>query len=614
MQNKVKQGRIPIFDGLKGIAILLIIAYYYFEHIVPGGFLAVNLFLFIAGFFNFRHFYLKDIQARKESFWQFIYKRFERLFFPTLFVVLTTSTYILLFNRDFLSNIRWMGLSSLTFINNYYQIFNQQSYFVQAANPSPFTHLWYVSLYGQLVILTPILIFLLYSWHKKPQVTIRMLLIISALSAFLMGYLYKDNQDPTRIYYDLLTRLSAFTLGGSLGLALPVNLSPKKISSKKIMTMNLMGLLAVIFAFFMIKFMFATKPFAYRFGLTLFSLISAVIVVSSIHPATIWNKIFRFKLFTWIGQRSFSYYLWYYPVYLLMPQNISFMNRSPWLNYGFQLLLIIILAEITYQLFEKRRISLPIGQDFNWRKMKHQFDYLSSHPQSLRVVKFITACYIFNVVMGVIALAISSPAKGVESSKEIQAIIENNMNIAEESRKTEERQVVVNNIEGLDQEVLLYANALEITFIGDSTLAAATERLNDVFPKAVFDPKVGRQLYESYDTVYGLNQTGGLKPTVVTMLGSNGTFTVGQMDDYIQAVGLDRDQYYVNVLVDRIWTDDANRQLVRAAQEYGNVRIIDWANYARGHAEWFAEDGVHLNDEGSLELSKFIAKEIYRQR
>ncbi|MGX7108228.1 acyltransferase family protein [Facklamia miroungae] len=614
MQSKVKQGRIPIFDGLKGIAILTIIAYYFFEHIVPGGFLAVNLFLFIAGFFNFRHFYIRDLQGRKESFWQFFKIRFERLFFPTLSVVLTTSTYILLFNREMLSNIRWMGLSSLAFLNNYYQIFNQQSYFVQAANPSPFTHLWYVSLYGQLVILTPILIFLLYSWHKKPQVTIRMLLIISALSAFLMGYLYKDNQDPTRIYYDLLTRLSAFTLGGSLGMAMPVNLSPKKITQKKTMTMNLIGLIAVIIAFFMIKYMFGTKPFAYRFGLTLFSIISGLIVVSSMHPSTIWNKLFRFKPFTWLGQRSFSYYLWYYPVYLLMPENISYLNRSPWLNYCFQFLLIMILAEITYQLFEKRKISLPIGQDFNWRKMKHQFDYLRSHPHSLKGVKFITGWYIFNVIMGGIALAISSPAKGVESSKEIQTIIENNLEIADKSKESEEKQVIVNNIEGLDQGVLLFANGLDITFIGDSTLAAATERLREVFPKAIFDPKVGRQLYESYDTVYALNQSGSLKPTVVTMLGSNGTFTTGQINDYINAVGLDRDQYYVNVIVDRIWTDDANRQLVKAAQNFGNVRIIDWASYARGHTEWFAEDGVHLNDQGSLELAKFIAKEIYRQR
>ncbi|MBG9985897.1 acetyltransferase [Facklamia sp. DSM 111018] len=613
MKKNINTGRIPIFDGLKGIAILTIIAYYFIEHIVPGGFLAVNTFLFIAGFFNFRHFYVADKAGRPPHYGTFLLKRFERLFFPTLAMVALTVTYILIFARDYLANIRNMGISALLFVNNYYQIFNEQSYFVQAANPSPFTHLWYVSLYGQLVILTPIMILILYSWHKKPQVTVNMLLIISLISAVLMGYLYKVGQDPTGIYYGLLTRMSAFTFGGALGLTLPVRLNPKPIPKKVTLILNIVGLIGLILAFLMVKFMFGTKPFAYRFGLTLFTIVSSLLVVSAIHPSSIWNKIFSFKLFTFIGQRSFSYYLWYYPVYLLVPQDLTFLNNKPWLNYGLQIILIAILAEGTYQIFEKRSISLPLGQDFNWKKTRYQLDYLRKNPHTLFGVKFLTGFYVFTLIMGTIGMVLSSQNKGNQASNEIETIIKNNLEIADKTQQGETEKVV-NNIEGLDQEVLLYANGLEVTFIGDSTLAAATERLKDVFPKSIVDPEVGRQLYNSYDVVYSLAQNGQLKPTVITMLGSNGTFTTGQIDDYIEAVGTDRDQFFVNVLAERPWTDDANRQLLSAAQRYGNVKIIDWANYARDHSEWFASDGIHLNDEGAQELAKFLAKEIYRQR
>lgn len=615
MEKTVGSNRIPIFDGLKGLAILAIMAYYFFEHIMPGGFLAVNTFLFIAGFFNFRHFYMKDLQGRKPAYGQFLLKRFERLFFPMLSVISLTVTYILFFARDYLSNIFEMGLSSLVFLNNYYQIINQQSYFVQAANPSPFTHFWYVSLYGQLILLMPVLIIVFYSWHKKPQTSMTMLLILSLVSAALLGYLYVPNEDPTRIYYSLITRLSAFTFGGAIGLAFPAKLNPKPINKKLTLIMNIVGLVAFILAFLMLKFMFGTQPFAYRFGLTLFTLVTMLIVITSVHPSTIWNKIYGFKLFTFIGKRSFSYYLWFYPVYLLFPQNIVFLNQTPWLTYGVQFIIIALLAEMTYQLFERQSISLPFGQDFNFRKTNYQLNFLRRHPQQLNGIKIISGLYVFTFVMAIVGIVAGSQTTGNQAADELQTVIQTNIELAEQTRDTsQETPKVVNNIEGLDQEVLLYANGLDITYIGDSTLAAAANRVWDVFPKAIIDPQEGRQLYNSYNVIYNLEANSQLMPTVVTMLGTNGTFTSGQINDYIEAIGTDRDQFFVTVTVDKPWTKDANRQLINAAQRYGNVKVIDWANYSNDQSEWFASDGYHLNDQGSQELAKFIAKEIYRQR
>lgn len=616
MNKDVKDSRIPIFDGLKGIAILTVIAYYFFEYIVPGGFLAVNAFLFIAGFFNFRHFYLADVKGRPYAFGKFLMKRFERLFFPLLFMITTTVTYILFFAQDYLANVRMMGLSALVFANNYYQIFNNQSYFVQAANPSPFTHLWYVSIYGQLVLLMPVFILLFYRWHKKPTVMVNILTIISLLSAFLLAYRYQPGQDPTGVYYDLLTRMSAFTFGGAVGLLLPPQLKTKPIPPKARRILNLLGLLAIVLAILMVKYMFGTQPFAYRMGLSLFTLVSAFIVLTSIHPDTIWNKIYRLKLLTFFGKRSFSYYLWYYPVYLLFPQNITLLNQSPWVHYSLQFGLIMILAEISYQLFEKRRWSLPIGQDFNFTKTVYQVQYLRSHPQQLTFIKIVSGIYAFILSMSMVGMVMANPEKGNKATEEITQIIESNKDLVSQTQNVDESTPVkvVNNIDGLDQDVLLFANGLDITFIGDSTLLAASSQVQEVFPKAIFDAVVGRQLYNSFDIVYSLSNQGLMKPTVVTMLGSNGTFTTGQIDDYIEAIGTDKEQYYLTVLVDRTWTADANRQLLNAAQRYSNVKIIDWATYANDHVDWFAEDGAHLNSTGSEELAKFLAKEIYRQQ
>lgn len=613
-QSTNTSNRIDVFDGLKGISILMILIYYFYQHILPGGYLAVNLFLFIAGFFNFRHFYIADLQGKSINFLDYYKKRLSRLFFPMLAMILSTASFILLFARDYFFNLRNMAISSLLFFNNFYQIFNEQSYFIQAANPSAFTHLWYVSILGQLILFTPVLMMLFYSWHKRPTVTVNMLLILSLVSAFLMGYLYKDGSDPSGVYYSVFTRAFAYTLGGAVGLLFPARLSAKPMYGKVKWIFNVLGLVVVVLMFFMLKFMYGTQAFAYRFGMSLFTVLSALLVIVSIHPSSIWNKIFSFPLFNYMGKRSFSYYLWFYPVYLIVPSILQRFNMNSTFSIILQFVLIFLLAEISYQLFERNRISLPIGQDFNWQKSKYQLNYLRTNKDSLLGVKVLTIAYIVNAIIGAFTILAASENRA-ETAQELQTVIEENQRIAEETQTQDTENVkLINNIEGLNQQEMLYANGLDLTFIGDSVLLAATEQLRNVFPKAVIDGEVGRQLYNSVAIVQGLTSQQKLRPTVITILGSNGTFTAGQLNDFIDSIGIDKDIYFVTSDAQRSWVADANQQLIAAAQRYGNVHIIDWYSYANDHDEWRYDDKAHPTKEGAEELSVFIAKEIYRQR
>ena len=125
--EKQKRKRSAALDGLKGFFILAIILYYYFQHLLPGGFLAVNGFLVVGGYLTFRQnkkTFAEDYQER------FSWKSLKRMFFPMLFMIITTVATLFLVAPQMLSNIRGMALSALFFVNNDYQIFSQQSYFV----------------------------------------------------------------------------------------------------------------------------------------------------------------------------------------------------------------------------------------------------------------------------------------------------------------------------------------------------------------------------------------------------------------------------------------------------------------------------------------------------
>lgn len=606
--------RLNVFDGLKGIAILLVIAYYFFQHIMPGGYLAVNTFLAIGGFFNIRHFYRKELTGQPYRVGRFYRQRIERIFFPLLAMLVTTGTYIILFARNYLFNLRNMAFSSLLFVNNYYQIFNKQSYFIQAANPSPFVHLWYISLFGQLIFITPLLMVGLYRWHKRPASAASFMVMLGIVSAVLMGYLYQPGADPTRIYYGLDTRLFSYLFGGALGFLLPIQLNPSPISKKTRWILDGISVAFFMLLFAMAKYMYGTQPFAYRFGMQLFTILSLGLMVTALHPDVWMNKLIGSSVFRFFGKRSLSYYLWFYPVHLLMPENIAWLNKNLLVNFSIQFIIIMLLAEISYRLFENRQIDLPIGQSFNWKKTKYQINYLLNHPGKLRAIKIITSVYTLIFILGSLSI-IAAPEQRNDAAKEIEETIQKNQEVVKDSQeKSQEANRVINNIEGLGRKELLYANALDVSFIGDSVFLSAADKLKEVFPQAVIEANVGQQLYNSGVLVSSMKQMDLLNPVVVVYLGNNGTYTRAQLDDFIELIGPDHRIYFLTSPINRSWITDANNQLQSASDRYDNVNLLDWASVAKDQPNWFVEDEVHPSSQGALEMAKFIANELYKLR
>ena len=120
-QKNSKYKRVAALDGFKGIMILAIIGYYYFQNYLPGGFFAVNAFFAVGGYLAFRD--NKHLFHKKPVEWHFSSK-LSRLWLPMLFMIIGTVAFLFIALPEQLKNIRMMSLSSLVFFNNYYQIIN----------------------------------------------------------------------------------------------------------------------------------------------------------------------------------------------------------------------------------------------------------------------------------------------------------------------------------------------------------------------------------------------------------------------------------------------------------------------------------------------------------
>ena len=599
-QKNSKYKRVAALDGFKGMMILAIIGYYYFQNYLPGGFFAVNVFFAVGGYLAFRD--NKHLFHKKPVEWQFSSK-LSRLWLPMLFMIIGTVAFLFIVLPEQLKNIRMMSLSSLVFFNNYYQIINQQSYFVQSINPSPFVHLWYVSLYFQLMLIAVGIRKIFNRLNLLRMQESLVLLILSILSAIFMTVMYVIQKDPSYIYYAISTRIFSFLLGGVLSYFTEgqLSLSLPKSKSSSLFT-QLIGVVALLLMGWMILSFNGVQDETYLYGMQLFSIVSIVFLWSILHENSVLNYFLRFRGFTFFGRRSFSYYLWFYPVHMFAPY---FQNgeESNVVFLGIQMLCIILLSEITYKIFETKQWLVPLGQSFSFMSI-HHFVMRELPPVKKMMGMAFSFTYIILIGLAFVGFFQSSTETNLVA-QQLENVIKRNQELIEQTTQEESTTVDPNKEIQLKEQIAQEP----VTFVGDSILLAAADKIQEIFPKAIIDGKIGRQLYSSPATLQELISKDKMANRVVTLLGTNGTFSQKQLDEYIRTLG-DRELYFVTIFAPVKWNNEVNQQLQEAKNRHANVHIIDWYEFAKNHAEWFYEDKIHPNTQGAEELAQYSLESI----
>ncbi len=599
-QKNSKYKRVAALDGFKGIMILAIIGYYYFQNYLPGGFFAVNAFFAVGGYLAFRD--NKHLFHKKPVEWHFSSK-LSRLWLPMLFMIIGTVAFLFIALPEQLKNIRMMSLSSLVFFNNYYQIINQQSYFVQSINPSPFVHLWYVSLYFQLMLIAVGIRKIFNRLNLLRMQESLVLLILSILSAIFMTLMYVIQKDPSYIYYAISTRIFSFLLGGVLSYFTEgqLSLSLPKSKSSSLFT-QLIGVVALLLMGWMILSFNGVQDETYLYGMQLFSIVSIVFLWSILHENSVLNYFLRFRGFTFFGRRSFSYYLWFYPVHMFAPY---FQNgeESNVVFLGIQMLCIILLSEITYKIFETKQWLVPLGQSFSFMSI-HHFVMRELPPVKKMMGMAFSFTYIILIGLAFVGFFQSTTETNLVA-QQLENVIKRNQELIEQTTQEESTTVDPNKEIQLKEQIAQEP----VTFVGDSILLAAADKIQEIFPKAIIDGKIGRQLYSSPATLQELISKDKMANRVVTLLGTNGTFSQKQLDEYIRTLG-DRELYFVTIFAPVKWNNEVNQQLQEAKNRHANVHIIDWYEFAKNHAEWFYEDKIHPNTQGAEELAQYSLESI----
>lgn len=346
---------LPALDGLRAVAVALVVAYHLDLGIAAGGFLGVDLFFVISGFLITSLLIREHAATGRISLRSFWTRRFRRLVPPLVVMIAATLSATRLFGLpEQWSSIRSDAAAALGYLANWRFVTTDQSYFEALLGPSPLRHTWSLAVEEQWYLLWPLaVIALLLLASRGPRLARLPLLLIGAGaigSAALMAALHQP-ADPTRVYFGTDTRAQQLLVGAALAWVVSRrSANGSGVSSRwaGAMTTGSFG------AFLAIALTTSDEaPWLYRGGFLFVSLLAAVVVWSVSTPGRHGPLgCLGAPAFVWLGTRSYGAYLWHWPVIVFVgrPMGID-LARLP--LAVLQVLLTLALAELSFRLVER---------------------------------------------------------------------------------------------------------------------------------------------------------------------------------------------------------------------------------------------------------------------
>jgi hypothetical protein len=293
------------------------------------------------------------------------------------------------------------------------------------------------------------------------------------------------------------------------------------------------------------------------------------IITSIVHPASRFAPILQNRVLIWIGERSYAIYLWHWVVFQISRPSVDLVGED-WALITVRILIVLALADISLKLVE-----LPIRSgavEYWFKGMKYRTAAIRKKQKVL---------VISSISMVLLSLSILSTNAIFSSNRLAQAL--------------EESLTAVPSITETETALINPSQAIWLT--GDSVILGIRSALSEIQPIIVVNARVGRQAPELLEEMRkDVEKASGA--TIVLNLGNNDLLNRDTVREIFTLAQASPRVVVVNTAVPRPYRD-ANNQLVNeVAQEFSNVKVVDWNSISQDHPEYFAPDGVHLVPTG----------------
>ena len=594
---------LPGLDGIRAVAVLAVIAYHLNFGWASGGLLGVQVFFVLSGYLITDLLVAEYGRHRGIGLKHFWIRRARRLL-PALFVMLfVTVGWATLFDRSQLVALRSDLPAGIFYVSNWWYIFHHVSYFAKFGPPSPLGHLWSLAIEEQFYLVWPLLILAGFRWLHTKRALILVTLAAATASALEMAVLYSPSPeaDPTRVYDGTDTRAFALLIGAALALWLPRSRPFAAVTANARRLLNLVGGAALLGIFAMYWGTSQYQSFPYEGGMFLLALLTALVIGVTVHPGSQLRTVLGWEPLRWVGERSYAIYLWHYPVIVLTTP----LNAPPNVVRAIlQTAVTLVIAALSWRYVEQPVRHGALGRQ--WERIRqHNWSRPQLRPWGwvLAVGVSVNAAVCALGLFGVVSASAADPASQITSISPVPR----------DHHPTTTTSTVASKAHGGSTTTSSTAPppaGHDVTAIGDSVMVDAAPYLEQLLPGIAIDAAVGQQLYQVQTSVGQLKAEGAVGDRLILELGTNGPYTVSQLEDLINSFGPLQRIVLVNTRVPRPWQDQVNETIAAVAESYPNATVVDWFGDSAAYPQYFYPDGVHLDPAGAKYYASLLAQAV----
>ncbi|MCB6490722.1 acyltransferase family protein [Dorea sp. 210702-DFI.3.17] len=610
-----KRRYITGLDGIRAIAVIMVLAYHLKLALFKSGFLGVTVFFVLSGYL-ITGILISEVEEEGtidlKNFWLRRIRRLVPAVMSMAVVIIFVSAVV---NRIIFTKGCKDFLASVLGFNNWWQIFNKVSYFEAAGVTSPFTHCRSLAIETQFYLIYPLILLGIYKLAKsrgegrakRGLLFAGVTLLLALISVILMIVLFDPQQDASRVYYGTDTRAFSLLFGALLAILWEYRMVPRRLSASVNMVLGSVSFAVLLVMTIAIN---GSSNFWYRGG-QFFGTILTVLMVYAVSGRKTWlSRFLSNPVLKWIGDRSYSIYLWHYPIILLISKGI----KASWWITLIEIVLSVVLAELSYRFIETPIRHGIIGEYLNIlrsrpKSRQEKKRQIQVARRSLKVMAgtfVLTVSLILCMVFVPKKNALDTLQKRETKAKETGKMTEEQL--AKQKANGSESDDTICTADLTDDEIL---EGLNLLLIGDSIAVDVTDDFYEMFPNSVSDTKIGRitslgkQVLDSY-----IDEKKWEGEGVIFASLSNSPIN-GELEDIREKIGKDMPLFLTTVRIPHdTFEEESNSKIKKFVEENDHTYLIDWYAASEGHDEYFDADDTHLLPAGAKAYAKCIKEAV----